>query len=390
MIIATGTSESSRATLTRTKVIQTEHIVAMSKKWWLALGLLAGLGASGCASSKPRGHPATSQPATRGAIAVGAEVVALVASPDGETVVSVNHPATVSLIDVAARREVARVEAQLRSSGDRLVDVAFDSRTRTAWIVSNGGEIFSLHLDSQVLRLRFRTDEPLYLTAVAWDEGRSRALVGDLEGGVHALDGDALHQIYLSDMPIAELEVHGNRLYFTAAEGGMGPTDSYFGAYDLAAGDWLFIHSFEDHTFWDVSVAGERIWVAETWNFRLLEFTVHGGQLATRYMDGETLGPDGHELGRYAGVPHFAIDQVAASHARVVIASGENSERRILEYRRAAGGFPSLPVAQYTVPGSANALCLLGEWGLAAAVGEEVLLIPTEEAQPFVWNPGQR
>lgn len=327
------------------------------------VGLLAGLAA--CADETDTPH--------RQVVPVGSEPMAVAATADGRTVVSVNYPAAVSVVDVRAGREAARVEAPLRSPEDRLVDVAIDPRAKTAWVASNGGEIFSVDLASHAIRPRCRSKEPLALSAVAWDADRSRVWVGDSRGGIHWLDGSELRELFTFDAWIVDLQVHGPVLFFTATEGPVvGDANSSFGAYDLAAGDWLFDRMFEAHSLGEMSVAGDRLWIAESGRFRLLEFTVQGRQIATRYLDP----PDGL-------VPGFAIDQVAASHAQVVIASAERSAQRILAYRKASGGFRSLPDAQYAVPGSCTALCLVGEWGLAAGVGDDVVLIPREDAQPF-------
>jgi hypothetical protein len=216
--------------------------------------------------------------------------------------------------------------------------------------------------------MRARTEEPLHLTAVAW--ARSRAFVGDIRGGLHALSGGALHEVLSFDAPIVDLETDGDMLYITTAEGGIGPTNSYLVAYDVASAGLVWDRSFEDHALGDMSIAGGRIWAAEFGDFRLLELTLGGERLATRYLSGGTL-------------PRFALDQVAASDTRVVIASAEDSERRVLEYRKGVEGFATLPSAQYAVPGPCTALCLLGAWGLAAGVGDHVILIPGEEAQPL-------
>lgn len=341
-----------------------------------------------------RGASNADREVLRYAIPVGSTPVALAAALDGHIVVSVNISGTLSVIDVHSHREVARLDVPLKASHDRLVDVAVDSRGTHAWAISNGGEIFSADLESRRVRLRFRSPEALPLSAVAWDEERKRVLVGDRNGGIHALHGETLDPIFSSaDQAIMDIRVRRSVLYFLSAGGpDVGEGISGFGAVDLAADRLVFEHVLEGMFVTTLSVAGNRVWVAEMEKDRLLEFTVHGRLVATRNLSSIAFGPDGRVLGENGGrrLPEFQVDLVAASRERVIVASGETSARLVLEYPATAGDFPTLPVAQYEIPDSCIALCLLGKWGFAVALTKNVMLIGHSEARPVPSGTGSK
>lgn len=341
----------------------------MSRAWSVLALSAAGLWA--CTTVYSEAPPAPI------AVPVGAVPVALAASPDGRTVVSVSHPATVSLIDVLKGAEIVRLKASLRSAKDRLVDATFGS-AGVVWVTSTGGEVFSIDLQRPKLRRVLRTEEPLQLTAIVWDDARSRVIVGDVEGSIHVLQKGTLREIHSCAAPVVDLERHGKRLCFIAAEGGIGPTNSYLGAYDLAEDETLFEHEFKDHAFGDLAVTADRIWVAEFGGARLLEFTVEGKRIATRYLSPDAEETEDGDAAKAAAVavPRFAIAHVAASKDRVVIASSDKTERRILEYKRTAHGFTTLPSGQYAVPGACTVFSRLGPLGFAAGVGRQVSLFP--------------
>ena len=322
-------------------------------------------------------------------IPVGAGPSDLLLVDDGRTLVCKNvGEHALSIIDLAARREVGRIRLPVSERGkDRrategyLTGLAEDPASRTLWAVSNEGQVFVIDLRDRSASTRYTSpydgDVTADFLAAAWDPDRARLLISaqesDEERGVLlAFASDRLQVIAETTMPIWNMQRRGSTLYFVSSKPGVvgeGAFDSAVGAIDLRS----------DHTVFESELAAgfaeclvilpdERLLLADSGMDRLLEYSTSGALRITREMGD-----------RSPAVMH------AGAH-RVAIMEQGQPVRPVLIYQMTDVGLSPSPVKEFPIhEGELGGVVTLPGGGLAVSLYREnaVLLLGGEQAKRF-------